>query len=508
MLPRSVLIRRAAVALVAAVAVVCVNAEVLPEIMYSVAVPHDVAPAHIVHKIKLKEGQVVNRLMDTQYSDYFAVLDNGEVMTVAKLVPLLGKTVTLRVATTFEDGDSQVYVIRVAVKDHQSMLRFLKPEYDATVYESLPAGTELQGLDELEAMGEEDVKYELLGGHSVFALHHVGGIPTVVTRKSLDREAQDMYKLTLRAHDKEGMDMAEAKINVHILDMNDHAPVFTQNMFYFFVPLNVTRFDKIGRVTAHDGDGDVVVYRLAYPSNTFTIVPQTGEIMLIEPPETMVYELELEAFDKRKPTLYSDTLAKAHIEFRYPGDSLFTGETNDVDYDLYPEHALSKRSATRVKRGQLRHTKELVFSEADGAVEGKVVFQLEKEIQWETFKIRDDNPWVEVDANGAVRVKKKWDYEELGPEKTIDFWVTITNNDRNGEYRSIFISPIIQQCAARVQAPTKGQVSQLEKNDQKKLIKSTRSPVLLQIIQTREDCIVGAKGWLALVLNGTEGYLG
>ncbi|XP_063604101.1 neural-cadherin-like [Penaeus indicus] len=431
MLPRSVLIRRAAVALVAAVAVVCVNAEVLPEIMYSVAVPHDVAPAHIVHKIKLKEGQVVNRLMDTQYSDYFAVLDNGEVMTVAKLVPLLGKTVTLRVATTFEDGDSQVYVIRVAVKDHQSMLRFLKPEYDASVYESLPAGTELQGLDELEAMGEEDVKYELLGGHSVFALHHVGGIPTVVTRKSLDREAQDMYKLTLRAHDKEGMDMAEAKINVHILDMNDHAPVFTQNMFYFFVPLNVTRFDKIGRVTAHDGDGDVVVYRLAYPSNTFTIVPQTGEIMLIEPPETMVYELELEAFDKRKPTLYSDTLAKAHIEFRYPGDSLFTGETNDVDYDLYPEHALSKRSATRVKRGQLRHTKELVFSEADGAVEGKVVFQLEKEIQWETFKIRDDNPWVEVDANGAVRVKKKWDYEELGPEKTIDFWVTITNNDRN-----------------------------------------------------------------------------
>lgn len=422
------------VALVALVALVSVSAEMLPEVMYSVAIPHDVVPAHIVHKIKLKDGQTVNKLMDSDHSDYFAVLDNGDVMTVAKVAPLLGRTVALRVATTYPSGTTQVYVVKVAVKDRQAMLRFLKPEYDGTVYENLPAGTEIQGLDELEAMGEEDVKYELLGGHSVFALHHAGGSPTVVTRKALDREAQDLYKLVLRAYDKEGMDTAEAKINIHVLDMNDHAPVFTQNMFYFFVPLNVSRFDKIGRVTAHDGDGDKVVYRLAYPSNIFTIIPQTGEIMLIEPPETMVYELELEAFDKRKPTLYSDSLAKAHIEFRYPSDSLFTGESNDIDYDSYPEHAMAKRSAKkRVKRGQLRHTKELEFSEADGAVEGKVVFQLEKEIQWETFKIRDDNPWVEVDTNGAVRIKKKWDYEELGPEKTIDFWVTITNNDRNGK---------------------------------------------------------------------------
>ncbi|XP_068232170.1 neural-cadherin-like [Palaemon carinicauda] len=436
----TMLLGRIGTAIVLAAVAACVWSKdsSLPEVMYSTAVPHDVSPAHIVHKIKLKDGQAVNSLMNTEYSDYFAVLDNGEIMTVAKLLPLLGKTVNLKVSTGFPGGSTQLFVIRVAVKDQQAMIRFLKPKYDAYVYENMPIGTELQGLDELEAMGDEDIRYELLGGHSVFALHHVGGIPTVVTRKSLDREAEDVYKLTLKAYDKEGLDSTEAKIIVHIQDMNDHAPVFTQSMFYFFVPLNFSRFDKIGRVVAHDGDGDKVVYRLAYPSNTFTIIPQTGEIMLIEPPETLVYELELEAFDKRKPTLYSDTLAKAHIEFRYPTDSLFTGESNDIDSeDVYPDHALSKRSANRVKRGQLRHTKEMVFSEADGSVEGKVVFQLEKEIQWETFKIRDDNPWVEVDPNGAVRVKKKWDYEELGPEKTIDFWVTITNNDRSGECKKL-----------------------------------------------------------------------
>ena len=61
------------------------------------------------------------------------------------------------------------------------------------------------------------------------------------------------------------------------------------------------------------------------------------------------------------------------------------------------------------------------------------MFQLEKSMEKERFKIRDDNPWVTVEPNGNVRVKRKWDYEELGPEKTIDFWVTITNTEGGGE---------------------------------------------------------------------------
>jgi hypothetical protein len=30
-------------------------------------------------------------------------------------------------------------------------------------------------------------------------------------------------------------------------------------------------------------------------------------------------------------------------------------------------------------------------------------------------------------------VKKRWDYEELGREKTIDFWVIITNSGAAGK---------------------------------------------------------------------------
>jgi hypothetical protein len=58
----------------------------------------------------------------------------------------------------------------------------------------------------------------------------------------------------------------------------------------------------------------------------------------------------------------------------------------------------------------------------------------------ETFKIRDENPWVTVEPNGSVRVKKRWDYEELGREKTIDFWVIITNSGAAGRKSRSFFS--------------------------------------------------------------------
>lgn len=423
----------------------------LPEIEYNISIPADVSSAYIIQKIPLHGGQAITELLPTTNSEYFAVLDDGIVMTVARVTPLVGSTVKLRILTRYPEGGKRVYVFNVAIKDRSAMLRFLQPSYEAKIYENLPAGTELHGLEELEAVGGSgDIRYRLMGKTAKnFAVHRsISGLPSITIQHPLDTEAQKQHKLVIQATDTGSTDTATAVIVVKVLDVNDHAPIFSQNVFYFFVPMNITRFDKIGSVTAHDGDGDEVLYRLVYSSNTFTVVPQTGQIMLIGPPEAAVYEIELEAFDKRKPTQYSEILAKAHIEFRYPTDTLLNLESlepethnnwlmeeqypeRELDGHLFDPTLLSRKK--RNQRGQVRHTKEITFSEAGGAIEGKVVFQLEKEIQWETFKIRDDNPWVEVDPNGAVRVKQKWDYEELGPEKTIDFWVKITNNDRNGE---------------------------------------------------------------------------
>lgn len=110
-----------------------------------------------------------------------------------------------------------------------------------------------------------------------------------------------------------------------------------------------------------------------------------------------------------------------------------TDTSEEQTHESPHKHTRQKRRVTRA----VRPTKRIEFAESDGDTEGRNVFQLEKETERETFKIRDDNPWVTVETNGAVRVKKKWDYEELGPEKTIDFWVIISNQGHNGTINDV-----------------------------------------------------------------------
>jgi hypothetical protein len=88
-------------------------------------------------------------------------------------------------------------------------------------------------------------------------------------------------------------------------------------------------------------------------------------------------------------------------------------------------------SLIRHKRS-VRPTKSYEYKESDGAVQGMIVFQLDKKHAQEVYKIETPNRWVNVDTSGAVKVKESWDYEQLGKEKTIDFWVYATGPHLNG----------------------------------------------------------------------------
>ena len=128
------------------------------------------------------------------------------------------------------------------------------------------------------------------------------------------------------------------------------------------------------------------------------------------------------AHDLSKPQL--ESVKPATVRIRFKGKSF--RELNTLQA---PSLHRDKRRVTRA----VRPTKRIEFPESDGETEGRGVFQIEKETDKEVFKIRDENAWVTVEPNGMVRVKKKWDYEELGQEKTIDFWVVITNAGNNGK---------------------------------------------------------------------------
>lgn len=223
----------------------------------------------------------------------------------------------------------------------------------------------------------------------------------------------------------------------------DNRPVFKQPHFKFAIAGNKSvnlegnatitwdRFTNIGRIEAKDADGDKVAYKLLTPNNLIVIVPQTGDLMLVGEPDRSEIMLKVEAHDLRMPSLRSKRPVDVLIEFVAPDPMSVMVQHLEHD-ELYNQHS-HRRDKRRVTRA-VRPTKRIEFTESDGDIEGKSVFQLEKETDRETFKIRDENAWVTVEPNGAVRVKKKWDYEELGQEKTIDFWVIITNAGQSGKF--------------------------------------------------------------------------
>jgi hypothetical protein len=422
--------------------------------------PHDVYPGYEVTQFRNNPCQPSNfHLLETGYSKFFTVLCNGLVMTTSDLTPLVDRTVHLIILEELANG-TQTHDLHLYVMNRDNMLSFSHEHLGkGEVPENSPIGTYVNGFPVLRVRGTFPVHYRLLpddkSGEYPFALHENDSNETgfnltlksekqdirVVTTQPLDHEMREFYTVVIQAFNNNFIGMSKITGTVHVLDQNDNGPVFESELYVFEIrPTNLDalrkgctmlpswkRFPTVGKVTAKDADGDKIAYKLVTPSSLLIVVPQTGELLLIGEPEVGVEqdsecELMVEAHDLRTPSRSTEKPAKVVVRF-------LTSEPDDVDETRAEVHRIEKRRVTRA----VRPTKKVDFTEADGNVEGKIAFYLEKENEKETYKIRDENKWVTVGANGSVMVKQKWDYEELGPEKTIDFWVTITNTGNGSD---------------------------------------------------------------------------
>lgn len=381
------------------------------------------------------------KLLDSPHSDRFALVGNGLLMTTARLDELVHhpQPLTLYLA---EDGPirKSTHAVQLYVVDRKRLITFPKPLYRGHLKENSPAGTVVQ-LDGVPEVNVGGVHFDLIGGSGAFRVHRENGTSTakLVTARPLDREQQPVYDLILRAKSSEPHPgTTSCRILVTVDDENDNRPIFTRPEFHFHIPSSgVRKYDRIGRVKALDADGDGVIYRLVTPSNLFVMIPQTGEVILAadEVPANRSFELEATARDKRGME------AGQNAKILITSATVTAEEEEALNAKVNETHNIVKRRAPRA----LRPTKRVEFSEADGQPEGKLMFPLDKPSEKERFKIRDDNPWVTVEPNGNVRVKRKWDYEELGPEKTIDFWVTITNSEGGGKRFLLLLFITIQR---------------------------------------------------------------
>ena len=202
------------------------------------------------------------------------------------------------------------------------------------------------------------------------------------TLKPLDHEVDRRVTLRLTATNPETQEQAFAIIDVFVKNENDNAPVFTNKIYSLKAPIKSHRFSVVGLVSAKDADGDQIVYSLAKRNGPFIIIPQTGEILLTEDPQLKMYLLQVEAKDRGVPSLKSKP-SLVYISFEEEDELM-----DEMDLVNGTEaHSRVKRRVTRA----VRPTKRTEFTEADGEPEGKIVFQLEKESEHETFKIRYDH---------------------------------------------------------------------------------------------------------------------
>ena len=368
-------------------------------------------------------------LLPSEDSDKFYLLSSGDLMLARPLDCEVGSNLSLALTHSLLN-QTVLHLVDVHVHEAGDFLQFSQPQYQLSVRENQPPNTEV-GLVSLSNVRNTNLELNL---HPVryrkmfrtFSSPRSNNTLDILltTSRELDHEVDKKIMLRLVATDPVTHETSSARLEIKVINENDNAPVFTNKIYSLQAPVKTHRFSVIGSVSAKDADGDKIVYSLPKKNGPFIVVPQTGEILLTEEPQLKMYLLQVEARDRGVPPLKSKP-ALVYVSFEDDDEA-----DDAVDsYNATEAHSRVKRRVTRA----VRPTKRTEFTEADGEPEGKIVFQLEKESEHETFKIRDENPWVTVEPNGAVRVKKKWDYEELGREKTIDFWVIITNSGSGGE---------------------------------------------------------------------------
>ena len=380
-------------------------------------------------------GNATNLRLSGPNSEFF-FLANGQTVTAKESVSLQDKT-SLNLIDDNSNVAAELSIVPSKLSPHKRVA-----SYRGSVEENQPPDTKVVSLEGL-LTNSNILRAELVNaadGRLSKEFYIDPSTSDVRTKKWLDRETRSRYDLRiLRSPDEAGEESRQPQVLgdlvIDVRDVNDNLPVFnvsSTRLVWKVNPEGTRRYTILGKVSAFDpDDGDEVVYGLERPDPCCIVVPQTGEVMLVDP-EAVPTQLSILAKEKRIPTRM--TRLSAIIDIIDSEDEILDDDDeNSLDDKAFEPHIRQKRRVTRA----VRPTKRTEFTEADGQLEGKIVFQLEKESEHETFKIRDENPWVTVEPNGAVRVKKRWDYEELGREKTIDFWVIITNSGAAGKLNLI-----------------------------------------------------------------------
>ncbi|XP_063784665.1 protocadherin gamma-C5-like isoform X34 [Pseudophryne corroboree] len=151
-------------------------------------------------------------------------------------------------------------------------------------------------------------------------------VPQLVLEKHLDREEKQKHNLVLTATDGgEPARSGSCKITIHVLDINDNAPVFDQSVYKISFRENLPLKTELLTLNATDlDDGANGEIQYSFDGHTsksarklFGLNELSGEIYineLVDYEELHFYELSIRAQDKGTPELEGNCLVQMEIE--------------------------------------------------------------------------------------------------------------------------------------------------------------------------------------------------
>ncbi|XP_063784890.1 protocadherin gamma-B5-like isoform X12 [Pseudophryne corroboree] len=261
------------------------------------------------------------RIVSRVSEKYFYIsLDNGNLYIKDRIDR---ETLCGAAATCFLTFDAvveypfNIFKVKIEIQDiNDNFPSFFHETFSVEMVESSSPGTRfaLQTAEDPD-IGSNTVQIYRLSENQYFSLSEKirpdgSKFPELVLEKPLDRESQNIYKLTLTALDGGNpMKTGTAVIRIIVTDSNDNFPIFSQEIYKVSIQEDATLNTTVVTVNATDQDEDInaqITFSFSKTSGNvhhtgvFIIHPESGDIKTnkkLDFEATKNYELSVQAKD-------------------------------------------------------------------------------------------------------------------------------------------------------------------------------------------------------------------
>ena len=293
------------------------NPHKFTQLHYNAAVNEGALPGTIIFQLMTEDADQVAKTKVDYYirsgdlNGQFSIKSNGEVYVSKPLDREVQSMYKFKVVASDGTFVNEAKVTIEILDDNDNPPECKKSSYDLKVLEDTNAGfvlAKMEVTDKDEGVNAKQVFYLSGDNSDYFKLDESTG--SLKTSLPLDREK--ISKFNLRAHAQDaGMPNWEcvSEINIEILDVNDNAPQFSQQVFTASMREDTPIGAIATKIHATDADGLPANKKLNYAildSNEFTIDPDSGIVRLakeLDRETKAMYNVTIRAMDQGRPRL-------------------------------------------------------------------------------------------------------------------------------------------------------------------------------------------------------------